>query len=183
MRALELGHRCVYCGVALNRRSRQYNGLNPVFYIPIDRGGPIEIDNLVFACSPCAHKYRPQRELRDAIPDINTFADYVEVLTKSVHEKMDAEKDEDAELVLILNEKIRRIKRLLNIQLEDIALSLKYKPFKDWIPERFQEVREDDTDAPTLIERVAENPTKENKEALTEGVKQIVSTGQYRIIE
>lgn len=174
---------CAYCGIPLNVRNRTgWNSLHFTFYVPIKlQGKKIRPELLLPVCE--AHlKNSIKPGLREDIPDLNTFSDLIVVLIKSIV----SENELSSELKILMQEKINRIKRLLNFKLEDIALSMRYKPFRDWNPEEFELVVEGDNSFPDLVQKVTEEVidkgTEETKEEVTECIKQILTAKQYKVV-
>lgn len=178
---------CAFCGIGLNvREFLGSNSLRLKFYIPTEYGGDRTVKNLVPVCLDCDGKYRPVKEPREDIPDLNTVADLIEALTKAV---IHAEESIDKPDFGALTKKVRRIKRLLNLKIEEIAATMRYKPFKDWAPESYVIIQEENNSIPDLVEQVTKGARQGDEDALssakdriTEQVKQTVSTRQYKIV-
>ena len=164
--------KCVVCGLNLN--VREITGINALtfsYYIPLEFGGSPGIENVVQTCLPHAKNYRATRTLREDIVDLNTIADVIERLITAVREGD--------------RETARRLKVMLNIKFEDMALSMRYKVHPNQIPEGFQVLEEEVNTIPDQIEELVEATEEEvpaKKEEITDNLKQIVATKQYKII-
>jgi hypothetical protein len=179
--------RCAFCDLPLNvRESQGTNALQLIFYTPIKFGGAIDPENIVPTCTVHAEQYRDVRETREDIPDINTFADVIEQLIKAVSAREHILR-EGGEGVGPIVEKIRRIKVYLNMKFEDLGVALRYKPFKDWIPENFEMLEEGMNTIPDIVAKATtsheEGASIDNeKHEITEKIKQTVTTRQYKVV-
>lgn len=178
--------RCVFCGRPLLPKQTKLDSedtLHMIFYIPLERGGQPTLENIVPVC-PFHHRKRSRKqELREEIPDLNTFADHLHVLIESIVEFKERP-------TRPLVEKIKRIKRLINFDIDEIAINMRYKPFEDWLPERFEMLVEDHNTLPERIEKLTadtldkepEEVLQSDKDRITDVAKQMVVTGQYGFV-
>jgi len=179
--------RCVFCGLQLN--SGEYNtpnGCHLIPYTPFEVGGTTEIWNIVIACTSCKKNYGGSKGVREDIPDLNTFADMISALIKTTLEKKEAT---DLDKYKLLENKISRLKIMLNLKLTDIAQNMRYKAFVDWMPEEFTIIEENKNSIPDIIENMTEGACGGNEDALASGeeeitqqIKQTMITKKYKII-
>lgn len=180
--------RCRFCGCVLHIKDAV--GASALFfklYIPQEFGGKRELWNVVLCCRDDYEGYRAAKTvLGEDIPDVNTFADLTEQLIKATIKKQTAK----PEVSILLDEKIRRLKIMINDQLTDVAATMRYKPFKDWIPEDFELVVEGENTIPDIVEEITEAACEENadavssgKEKFTDSIKQVQTTKQYKIVK
>jgi len=176
--------RCAYCGRPLNIAITYGDSkLMMIYYIPLERGGTTHHWNIVPVCPEHRKTGIRKQELREDIPDINTFADYISVLIESI---IEFKENPTAPMA----EKIRRLKRVLNFSLDEIAISMRYKPFVDWLPEQFEILIEDENTIPDRVEKLIEHTVDKEPEdvlssdrkSITEAVKQTIVTKQYTFI-
>lgn len=173
--------RCAYCGYPLSSRNRRAsNALFFSFYVPLDRGGSVELDNILPTCKLHINGGQPLRGIRERIPDINTIADLIDVMVKT---RLELPESEHPHLLLY---KLDKVKKMLNILFEDVVTNMRYRPPKDWVPEQYTIIMEDDNTIPDEIDNLVkaeDEPTKEEaKKQIAERVKQIAVTGKYKII-
>jgi hypothetical protein len=168
--------RCAICGIPLQLMSiNERNSMHLMFYIPLKSGGTKDKSNIVPVCTTDKKRYKPTKDLREEIPDLNTFADLTERLAKAII------REENEEV-------IRRIKLALNKILEQISVGIKYRPFTDWEPEDTELLIEGENTIPDRIEEVVtklakEEDTEETKDKITNSVKQIATHKQYKILK
>jgi len=160
--------RCVYCNKALSYLGRMSkDSARLVFYVPLNVGGEARPDNLVVACAQCKHNYRSVRVQRTDIVGLDSFADHCEALFLAIKDGA--------------SEEIRdQIKNRLNLRLVDIATCMRYITTADWIPEKFEKVVEGENTIGERLERLGRG--EDVKDDITNDVKQIVTTKQYKII-
>ncbi len=177
--------RCVYCGLPLQVRLQgAANSLNFIFYIPIEFTGKNDIDNIVIVCPTHAESFSPNKQFLEDIPDIDTVADIIECIIDTKLKMIEASKIKDPEFFL-LQEKIKRLKRLLNLRIQEFALSMRYKSFRDWIPSKYEIIQEDHNSFGDLVEisvGADEDYMGEVKAKITNQLKQIATTKSYTII-
>lgn len=179
--------RCCFCGINLTVAWKNVsNSFTFEFYIPLKLCKKVTLDNIVPVCLTCKNEKKHVRSPREDIPDVNTFADLVEVLIRSVFLETQHLKDSHPDLPA-LREKIRRLKQLLNLKLEDIAQNMRYNPFKDWVPEKWEMVSEENN-IPAAIEKMAikvekDEEPKEEKKNITDIVKQTLATKKYKVVK
>lgn len=171
------GGRCAFCGVNLVIASSSMSGIAFMFYTPLNVGGSPTISNVILVCKAHKARYRPIREAREDILDINTIADYIEHLIRAI--KNDGDR-----------EKILRIKRILNGKFTDLAVNMRYVTFSGNMPEDIEIVEEGVNTVPDLIQDLADKSLDSppgdvlsSKQKVTESLKQIDSTKQYKIIK
>jgi len=184
------GGKCVYCGTPLNiRAEKTLNALHFRYYTALEHNGAIHKDNVVTVCTECEGKYKPTQTRREDIPDIDSFADTIQILIETVV-KAEAQRIEQNPEYVVTVEKIRRIKFMLNLKMEDIATNMRYKPFKDWMPSQYEIIEENNNSFPDLIEKQSKNVAgvedldalDSGRERIVEQTKQIISTKQYKVI-
>lgn len=172
MRAVfdKYGGRCVYCGMGLLCNGDGPDSAHFSFYTPLNNGGEAKEDNLVLVCATHRKTYRPNKILMTSILDVNTIPDLIVALVETVKESASTDSEKLARL-----EKIKILKRQLNFALEDLALTMRYKVVGLWRQEE-QIIVEEDVN--TFAEQVLEPEAAKIKETL----RQIVTTGKYKII-
>lgn len=183
--------RCAFCGISLSvRNTRKFNSLRFLFYIPLREGGSQDIDNIIPTCLDCfavdSHK---RRSLIQDIPDINTFSDLLEQLIISTAKYYTLYQEEDPNY-FFQKDKSQIIKRLINLKLEEILIAIRYNFFKDFPSENFEILEEETNSFSDIVELGIKSvldddseSTSKIKEKLTNQVKQISKTRQYRIIK
>lgn len=168
--------RCAFCGISLDIRANVGpNASRFTFYTPLKYGGEVKQDNIVLACSKCAERYTPRREMREEIPDLNTLGDTIEQFIRAIYE--DRERANKA-----TREKVQRIKRYINLQIEELAVNMRYKTFKDWAPDEFIMLFEGENTIPDIVEKMIDEPEEAKKE-MEQSWKQIMTTKQYKILK
>lgn len=154
--------RCVYCGIALHYSVRfRFMAASVVFDLPLKKGGLVEQDNIVLVCPYHKERYGASKPLRERIPDINTFADLVEQLFRSVSN------DES-------REKIRMIKHEIDCILEDIAIHGQYRVFNEDRPA----IIERDNLISNILDKMAKGEDVHNE--LVDRIKTIHVSGSYK---
>jgi hypothetical protein len=73
------------------------------------------------------------------------------------------------------------------MKFEDLGVALRYKPFKDWIPENFEMLEEGMNTIPDIVAKATtsheEGASIDNeKHEITEKIKQTVTTRQYKVV-
>jgi hypothetical protein len=160
--------RCAYCDKPLRYLGRMSNDAARLsFYVPLNIGGEARPDNLIVVCSQCKHNYRSMRILREDIVGIDSFADHCEALFLAI-------KDGASEEVR------NQIKNRLNHRLADVAMCMRYVVTGDWIPETFEKIVDEENTIGEKLEDMGRG--KDMKKSITEDVKQIIVTKQYKII-
>lgn len=160
--------KCVYCDTRLSYLGRTtMNAARLAFYVPLKVGGEARPDNLIVVCARCKHEYRDTRKLRQDIVDLDSFADCCEQLFIAIRD------NECRDKVLLLKDRI-------NTRLADVATCMRYVTTHDWRPAELVKVVEGKN---TIADRL-EQMGKGDKvtEIITEDVKQIVTTKQYKIL-
>jgi len=162
--------KCVYCDTRLSYLGRvTMNAARLAFYVPLKVGGEARPDNLIVVCARCKHEYRDTRKLRQDITGLDSFADVCQQLFESCLEE---NPDPD---------KIKRLKDRLNDRLADVATCMRYVTTPDWRPCEFVKVVEGKNTIADRLEQLAYGDTSVT-EVITEDVKQIVTTKQYKIL-
>ena len=159
---------CVYCDKAtayLGTRSR--NSARVTWYVPLNVGGEAVLSNLIVSCQECVKSYRSTRKLREDMVGLDTLADTVERLVKAVW----AGEDQDI---------VDRRKARLNIRLSDVASCMRYVTKDDWIAAENEIIEEGVNTIGDRVEAMAKG--EDTKPAITNTIKQIVTTKQYKII-
>ena len=160
--------RCVYCDKATAYLgTRSHNSARVTWYVPLNVGGEAVLDNLIVSCQGCVKDYRSTRKLREDMVGLDTFADTVERLVKAVW----AGEDQDI---------VDRLKARLNIRLSDVATCMRYITKDDWIAAENEIIEEGVNTIGDRVEAMAKG--EDTKDAITNTVKQIVTTKQYLII-
>ncbi len=160
--------RCVYCDKATAYLgTRSHNSARVTWYVPLNVGGEAVLDNLIVSCQGCVKDYRSTRKLREDMVGLDTFADTVERLVKAL------EAGEDQAIV-------DRIKARLNIRLSDVATCMRYITKDDWVAAENEIIEEGVNTIGDRVEAMAKG--EDTKDAITNTVKQIVTTKQYKII-
>ena len=159
-----------------------------MFYVPLEFGGSSDLDNIVCVCSAHINLTSPAKPVRQPLPDLNTFADLVELLIQSLIQAKEF-KDQKNTDYFPLKEKIQRIKRLLNAEMETIAMSFRYKPFLDFDPENHEYIVEgsnslaDLVTLGTLANIDGDSESSEKvKEKLKNQLHNAVATKTYKIM-
>ena len=164
------GGRCVYCGMSLLCNGDGPDSAHFSFYVPLNNGGLAEADNLVLVCNTHRKIYKPNRVNNPRILDVNTIPDLIVALVEEVKESPG-----DGEEILAKQEKIKVLKRELNLALEDLALTMRYKVVGLWRPKEFVVVEDE-------INTFAEQVLEPKAEDIKQTFQQIVTTGKYKII-
>jgi hypothetical protein len=160
--------KCVYCDKRLSYLGRRsVYAARLMFYVPLSVGGEARPDNLIVVCALCEHDYRDTRKLRRDVVGLDSFADTCEALFMAV-------RDGDSEEVR------DQLKNRLNVRLVDIATCMRYVTTGDWEPDDTEVVVEGVNTIGERLERMAKG--EEVKDKITNDVKQIVKTKQYKII-
>ena len=160
--------RCVYCDKAtayLGTRSR--NSARVTWYVPLNVGGEAVLSNLIVSCQGCVKSYRSTRKLREDMVGLDTFADTVERLVKAVWA---------GEPQYIVD----RLKARLNIRLSDVASCMRYITKDDWVAAENEIIEEGVNTIGDRVEAMVKGD--DTKDAITNTIKQIVTTKQYKII-
>jgi hypothetical protein len=160
--------RCVFCDKAtayLGKRS--LDAARVTWYVPLNVGGEARPDNLIVSCQECVKSYRSTRKLREDMVGLDTFADVVERLVKAV-------RDGEDECI------VAALKSRLNVRLMDIANCMRYVTKDDWIAAEDEIVEEGVNTIGDRVEAMAKG--EDTKAGITNTVKQIVTTKQYKII-
>lgn len=165
------GGRCVYCGMGLLCRGDGPDSAHFSFYVPLNNGGLPVPENLVLVCYTHRKTYLPNRINTPRILDVNTIPDLIVALVEAVKEFGGTAENE----ILAKQERIKILKRELNLSLEDLALTMRYKVVGIWRPKEFVVVEEG---VNTFAEQVLEPKAEELKQTF----QQIVTTGKYKII-
>ncbi len=165
---------CAFCGInLLVAESNSSHALRYSFYIPLEVGGVIDTFNIVPCCP--SHKEENDRKIaiRDHIPDIDTLGDLIHILIETVLENRETPTPE-------LKEKLRRIKRTINSELNNIVVTARYSYLEDWAPEEMSLLVEEKNTLPDLVEKIVEE--KDTKESIQKLTGQMLTTKQYKII-
>lgn len=177
--------RCAYCGVPCVPNSGDTRTkVSFQWYIPLNRGGLPEKENLVPVCSEHRHKYRASKRQIETIPDVNTFGDLMYSLIQATVTMTRLKSDNNTE-AFVWEHKINRIKRAINSLLEEMMVSTQYRPFTDWKVDNMTVYEEDINTIPDMVEDMTEKEIAgepAEKESLIEAAKQMLTTKQYKII-
>lgn len=160
--------RCVFCNKALKYLGRMSkDAARLMFYVPLNVGGEARPDNLVVVCAYCKYNHRSVKPREADVVGVDSFADLCEALFLAIRDGSD-EDHRDA------------IKNRLNLRLADIATCMRYVTKGDWIPDAFDKVVDGEN---TIGERLEHMGRGEDvKDDITNAVKQIITTKQYKII-
>lgn len=160
--------KCVYCNTRLSYLGRTtMNAARLAFYVPLNVGGEARPDNLIVVCARCKHEYRDTRKIRQDITGLDSFADVCEQLFEAVI----GEADQD---------RIKRLKDRLNDRLSDIATCMRYTTTPDWKPQWTEKIVDGQNTIGDRLELMGEG--EDMKATITNDVKQIVTTKQYKIM-
>jgi hypothetical protein len=160
--------KCVYCDKRLSYLGRRsVYAARLMWYVPLSVGGEARPDNLIIVCALCEHDYRDTRKLRRDIAGLDSFADTCEALFIAV-------RDGDSEEVR------DQLKNRLNNRLVDIATCMRYVTTGDWEPKDIEVIVEGVNTIGERLEQMAKGVDVKDK--VTNDVKQIVKTKQYKII-
>jgi hypothetical protein len=160
--------KCVFCDTRLSYIGRvNMASARLMFYVPLKVGGEAKPDNLIIVCANCKHEYRGTRKLRQDITGLDSFADCCELLFEAVLEKAGTDR-------------IKRLKARLNDRLIDVATCMRYSTTEDWKPQWHDKIIEGRNTIGDRLELVAEG--EDMKAAITNDVKQMVTTKQYKIM-
>jgi hypothetical protein len=160
--------KCVFCDTRLAYLGRANEAAaRLMFYVPLKVGGEARLDNLIIVCTSCKHEYRDTRKLRQDITGLDSFADVCEQLFEAVIENADFGR-------------IKRLKARLNDRLSDIATCMRYVTTPDWKPQHYEKLIEGENTMAEALEDMGKG--KDTKDAITNKVKQVVSTKKYKII-
>lgn len=160
--------RCVYCDKALSYLGRKApNSARLMFYVPLNVGGKVTLDNLIVACVPCKQEYTSLRKVREDVLGLDSFGDTCEALFKAVRDGAN-------------EETILKLKCRINHRLTDIATCMRYVTTSDWIPNAMRLVIEGENTIGDRLEDMAKG--EDVKDEITQDVKQIVTSKQYKII-
>ena len=159
---------CVYCDKATAYLgTRSHNSARVTWYVPLNVGGEAVFDNLIVSCQGCVKSYRSTRKLREDMVGLDTFADTVERLIQAVW---------DGEEQVTVD----RLKARLNIRLSDVANCMRYVTKDDWVAAENEIIEEGVNTIGDMVEEQAHGEDK--TEAITNTIKQMVTTKQYKII-
>jgi hypothetical protein len=157
---------CAFCGLPTTVEYKyKYTGSYFIFEVPLEKGGAVDVNNLVLVCTVHKEQYKPHKRLRERIPDVDSFADLTEALIRAVHNGDGWEK-------------IRRIKHEMNTILEELAIHSRYTVFNEDRPIRIRTAKRDNSVA-DLIERFAKG--EDTKQDITDGLKTIHITQKYEV--
>jgi hypothetical protein len=167
--------RCVYCDTRLSYLGRMsIYSARLAFYVPLKVGGEARPDNLIVVCAKCKHDYRSTRKVRTDVTGLDTFADLCEALFLAV--------EEDAHPSVL-----HTLKNRLNLKLTDVATCMRYVTKGEWVPEfdyitgnKFVKVVEGENTLGEQLEQMGKG--EDVKADITQTVKQVVTTKQYKIM-
>lgn len=159
--------KCVYCDTRLMFIGRVNKAAaRLMFYVPLKVGGEARPDNLVVVCLDCKNDYRSTRKLRTDIAGLDSFADCCEQLFIAVRDGYP-------------QAKINMLKARINTRLTDVATCMRYVTTPDWKPTTMEKLVEGKNTMAEALVDMAEG--KDVKADITNKVKQVVTTQQYRI--
>lgn len=160
--------KCVYCDTRLSYLGRVTRfAARLAFYVPLNVGGEARPDNLIVVCAGCKHEYRNTRKIRQDITGLDSFADVCEQLFEAVIDNADGDR-------------IKRLKARLNDRLADVATCMRYTTTEDWKPQWTEKIVDGQNTIGDRLELMAEG--EDMKATITNDVKQIVTTKQYKIM-
>jgi 5-methylcytosine-specific restriction endonuclease McrA len=160
--------KCVYCDTRLTYVGRSHmKAARLMFYVPLKVGGEARLDNLIIVCVDCKHSYRDTRKLRTDIVGLDSFADCCEQLFIAVRDGYP-------------RAKVDMLKNRINTRLSDVATCMRYVTTPDWRPITMEKLVEGENTMAEALEDMGKG--KDAKAAVTNKVKQVVTTGQYKIM-
>jgi hypothetical protein len=160
--------KCVFCDIRLGYLGRGTTGAaRLMFYVPLKVGGEARLDNLIIVCTRCQYAYRDTRKLRQDIVGLDSFADCCEELFIAVRDGQP-------------QAKIDMLKARINTRLSDVATCMRYTITPDWRPVTMEKLVEGENTMAEALEDMGKG--KDTKAAITNKVKQAVTTQQYKII-
>jgi hypothetical protein len=164
----EYGGKCVFCDTRLAYLGRpDMAAARLMFYVPLKYNGPPIPTNLVLVCLKCKYDNRSTRKLRTEITGLDSFADCCEQLFIAVRDGYP-------------QSKIDMLKNRINTRLSDVAMCMRYVTTPDWRPVEMTKLIENKNTIADRLEQMGEGD-KVTK-CITEDVKQIVTTKQYKIM-
>jgi hypothetical protein len=160
--------RCAYCDKVLTYLGHvSLTSARLAWYVPLNVGGEARPDNLIVVCARCKNDYTSTRKQRQGVVGLDSFADTCEQL-----------------FVAVLGEqsqtKIDMLKDRLNVTLSDVATCMRYVTLPEWKPVYMEKLIEGENTIGDRLEDMAKGV--DVKAAITEDVKQIVTTKQYKIL-
>ena len=160
--------KCVYCDTRLSYIGRpNMASARLAFYVPLKVGGLAVPDNLIIVCANCKHDYRDTRKLRKDIVGLDSFADCCEQLFIAIRDE--APRDT-----------VNMLKGRINARLEDVATCMRYVTTPDWRPVEMGKLIENQSTIADRLEQMGKG--EKVTEIITEDVKQVVTTKQYKIM-
>jgi hypothetical protein len=160
--------KCVFCDTRLSYLGRvTMPAARLMFYVPLKVGGEARPDNLIVVCAHCKHEYRDTRKLRQDIVGLDSFADCCEELFIAIKEGHP-------------QAKINMLKARINTRLTDVATCMRYVTTPDWRPVKMEKLVDGKNTMAEALESMGKG--EDTKEAITNNVKQAVTTKQYRIM-
>ena len=160
--------KCVYCDTRLSYIGRaNMASARLAFYVPLKVGGEARPDNLIIVCAHCKHEYRDTRKLRQDIVGLDSFADCCEQLFIAVRNGYP-------------QVTVNMLKARLNARLTDVATCMRYVTTPDWRPVKMEKLIEGKNTMAEALEDMGKGD--DTKDAITNKAKQVVTTGQYKIL-
>jgi hypothetical protein len=160
--------RCAYCDKALTYLGHvSVNSARLSWYVPLKVGGEARPDNLIVVCARCENDYNSTRKLRGDIVGLDSFADACEQLFIAVKEGRPQEERDN-------------LKDRLNVKLSTVATCMRYVARPKWRPVVLEKMIEGENTIGERLEDMAKG--KDTKYSITEDMKQMVTTKQYKIL-
>ncbi len=160
--------RCAYCDKVLTYIGHvSVNSARLACYVPLKVGGEARPDNLIVVCARCENDYTSTRKMKQDVVGLDSFADTCEELFIAVKEGRPQEERDT-------------IKDRLNVRLSDVATCMRYVTRPKWKPVVLEKMIEGENTIGERLEDLAKGG--DTKYAITEDVKQMVTTKRYRIL-
>ena len=160
--------RCAYCDKVLTYLGHvSLTSARLAWYVPLNVGGEARPDNLIVVCARCKNDYTSTRQQRRDVVGLDSFADTCEQLFIAVLDKRS-------------KVEVETLKDRLNVRLADVATCMRYVTSSDWKPKYMEKVMDGENTIGDRLEDMAKGV--DVKAAITEDVKQIVTTKRYRIL-
>jgi len=168
--------KCAFCGqpVQIGMTTPGPFQVKFVPITPLSAGGQAKADNLYPVCWFHYRRYLPRRKQMERVPDVNSLADLIVILSQSVKKRDDLRATGKGDEYLIQSDKIDRLKSDINSLFEEVAAYFQYRVFDADKPKKVETRIEGENSLADLIE-------KEDTEEIADALKQINYTKQYRL--
>ena len=168
--------KCAFCGQGV-QMGMVTPGPFQVKFIPItpfSKGGQANSDNLYPVCWFHYKRYLPRRKAMERVPGVDSLADLIVALSKTVKLRENLRVQGKGDEYLIQTDKIDRLKSEINSLFEEVAVYFQYRIFSEEMPRKVEPRIEGENSLADLIE-------KEDTEEIVDGLKEIHYTGRYRL--